>query len=150
MTAWDEVRDAIASKLDASAGCTAAGLRRATINVDDPLSAEPEVRVLQPGFTVLSQSGTSEEYVLDVPFELIVARPAGLKRSNPLAADIARAIQVEFQTGITLALSLGLVTIVDARLLSMTPGLQEYEDSGYDGYRGVVTVQVFESVTRAA
>jgi hypothetical protein len=148
MSAWDEVRDAIAAKLDASAGCAAAGLRRASTKVDGPIGPDPEVRVLQPGFTMMAQTGSSEEYVLEVPFELLVGRPAGTRRSNPKAADIARAIQVEFQTGITLGLALGLVTIVDARLLSMTPGLVEYQDSGLDGYRGVVSVQVFESVTR--
>lgn len=148
--AWDEVRDAVASKLNASSGCATAGLRRASVKVDDPLTMLPEVRVGQPSYQMLSQSGTSEEYTLDVPFELVVERPGGTRRSNPVAADIARAIQVEFQTGVKLGLALSLVTIVDARLLSMDPGLTEYADTGHDGYRGVVQAQVFESVTRTA
>jgi hypothetical protein len=152
---WDQVRDAIAAKLAASSGCATAGLRRATVNVDDPLSMTPEVRVLNPAFTMLSQSGSSEEYILEVPFELVVERPAGTKRSNPIAADIARAIQVEMQTGVKLgAVAVSGTSIVDARLLSLTPGLSEYDMADangnplYDGYRGVVSVQVFEVVTR--
>lgn len=152
---WDEVRDAIASKLSTSPGCATAGLRRASIAVDDPLSMLPEVRVLQPSYQLLTQSGSSEEYLLDVPFELIVARPSGLKRSNPIAADIARAIQVEMQTGVKLgAVAVSGTSIVDARLLSLAPGLSEYDMADangnplYDGYRGVVSVQVFEVVSR--
>lgn len=152
--AWDAVRSGIVTKLAASSGLASAGLRRASANLDDPLSMLPEVRVLQPAYTLLSQSGTSEEYLLDVPFEVVVNRPAGTRRSNPIAADIARAVQVEFQAGVKLGLSLGLVSIVDARVLSMEPGLSEYDDRApddtplYDGYRGVIQVQVFESVSR--
>ena len=156
--AWDEIRSAIADKLDASTGCTAAGLRRATTKTDDPLTMLPEVRVLQPGYTLQWQTGVTEAFTLDVPFELVVSRPAGLKRSNPIAAAIARAIQVEFQSGYRLSgLSLGLVNLTDCRLVSMTPGLVDYADLtdpagnplDLDGYRGVVSVEVQESVTRS-
>ena len=151
---WDDVRSAIATKLNNSTGCATAGLRRALADVDEPLTMVPEARVLQPSYTMLSQSGSSEEYLLDIPFELVLSRAGRRSRSNATAAQIARAIQVEFQTGVKLGVSISLVTIVDARLLSMEPGLSVYDDQDaegnptFDGYRGVVQVQVFESVTR--
>lgn len=151
--AWDEVRSAIASKLDASTGCATAGLRRATTAVDDPLTMTPEARILQPTYNLMWQTGVAEEYTLDVPFEVVVSRPAGLKRSNVVAATIARAIQVEFQSGFLLALAY----VIDARLVSMEPGLTEYADildangePTFDGYRGVIQVHVRESVTRTS
>ena len=155
--AWDDIRGAIADKLAASTGCATVGLRRASVGTDDPLTMLPEVRVLQPAYTLDWQSGVTEAFTLEVPFELVVSRPAGTRRSNPIAATIARAIQVEWQSGYTLSgLSLGLVTITDGRLASMTPGLVEYDDVDidgdpvWDGYRGSVLVAAQESVSRSA
>lgn len=157
--AWDLIRSAIATKLDASAGCTAAGLRRATANMDLPLSMLPELRVLNPDFTPDWQTGVTDAYTLVIPFEIVVGQPTGPGRSNPIAADIARAVQVEWQSGYKLtSLNLGLVSIVDGRLDPMTTGLVEYADLtnaageplGLDGYHGAITVQVQESVTRTA
>lgn len=149
---WDTVREAIATKLNASSGCATAGLRRAVTDVDAPLSNLPEARVLQPSFTMLGQTGSVEEYLLDVPVEVIVSRPAGRRRSNPIAAAIARAVQVEMVTGTQLATG----TVVDVRLLSAEPGLVVYDDQDldgnplYDGYRLVIQVQVYETVSRTA
>ena len=149
-SAWDDIRQAIATKIAASSGCTTAGLRAADVDTDDPITP-PHIRVLQPGYTLNWQSGVKESFTLDVPFELVVEQPGGRKRSDPKAATIARALQVEWQSGYKLtSLDLGLVSITDARLTSMTPGLTEYADQGYDGYRGVITVDVEESVTRSA
>lgn len=149
-SAWDDIRQAIATKIAASSGCATAGLRAADVDTDDPLDP-PHIRVLQPGYTLNWQSGVKEAFTLDVPFELVVAQPGGRKRSDPKAAAIARALQVEWQSGYKLtSLDLGLVSITDARLTSMSPGLTEYADQGYDGYRGVITVDVEESVSRSA
>lgn len=154
--AWDVVREALASKIDASSGCATAGMRRATADVDAPLSMPPEVRVLQPSMTMLGQTANVEEYILEVPIEVVCIAPSGKRRSNPIAAAIARAVQVELRTNVTLTAATG-ASVVDQRLLSATPGLTEYDDVNdgtgepmYDGYRLVVAVQVYETVTRTA
>lgn len=154
--AWDDIRGAIADKFTNSTGLATAGLRSASTKLDDPLTVLPAIRVLQPGYTLQWQTGVTEAFTLDVPFELIVSRPSGTRRSNPIAADLARAVQVEFQSGYRLSgITLGLVNLTDCRLVSMSPGLVEYDvadDAGrplYDGYRGVITVEVQESVTRS-
>ena len=156
MSAWDDVRQAIATKMG-SAALQTAGIRSVSTKMDDPLTVLPAVRVLQPSYTLRWQTGNTEAFTLDVPFELVVPRPSGTRRSSPIAADLARAIQVEFQSGYRLSgITLGLVSITDARLDSMTPGLSEYDDTDpdgrplYDGYRGSVTVDIEESVTRSA
>lgn len=154
--AWDVVRAALATKLNASSGCLAAGMRRASDDVDAPLSMPPEVRVLQPSMTMLGQTGSTEEYVLEVPVEVVCTAPSGKRRSNPIAAAIARAIQVELRTNVTLTAATG-ASVVDQRLLSASPGLSEYdqvnEETGdplYDGYRLILAVQVYETVSRTA
>jgi hypothetical protein len=153
-SAWDDVRTAIAAKLTASVGLTTAGLRRALADVDEPVSMPPEVRILQPSYRLEWQTGVQERYQLDIPFELVVTRPNRRSRSNPVAAIIARAIQVEWQSGYTMAL--GSLSVIDGRLLSMEPGLVEFDaidaegNPVYDGYRGTIQVDVLESVTRTA
>lgn len=153
--AWDVVRAALATKLNASSGLATAGMRRATDDVDLPLSMLPEVRVMQPAMTMLGQTGSVEEYVLEVPVEVVCSRPSGRRRTDPVAAAIARALQVELRTNVTLTAATG-ASVVDQRLLSASPGLVEYagvDDNGdqlYDGYRLVLSVQVYETVSRTA
>lgn len=144
---WDIVRSAIATKLSASAGCTTAGLRKADTNVDDPL-VPPCIRVLQvSGFELTDRPNANQEsYTLTIPAELVVSLPAGRKRSHPIAADIARAAQVEFQSGI----KLGLPTyVVECRLMSWSEGLQDLADTDLDGGRITFQVDVTETIATA-
>jgi len=144
---WDVVRDAIAAKLAASTGCTTAGLRAADTNAEDKLTP-PHIRVLQVSAFELKNrpNANQESYTLTIPAELIVERPDGLKRSNPLAITIARAAQVEFQAGIKLGLP---SYVVECRLASWSEGLQEYADTEMDGGRFVFEVDVTETLTTA-
>lgn len=155
--AWDVIRDAIATKLNASSGCATAGLRRATSKVDEALSMMPEARVLQPGYSFLSGTANEEHYLLDIPVEIVISAPAGKWRSNQVAVDIARAVQVEFWTTVKLGVNVSLLEVVDCRLLSAQDGLGYYADDRdidgravLDGYRLTFQVQVRESITRTA
>ena len=155
--AWVTIREALASKLNSSSGMATAGLRRALASVDDPITMMPEARVLQPVMTFLSGTGLTEEYLLDIPVEVVCQRPAGKRRSNVIAADIARAAQVEFRTGVKLGVAISLLEVIDCRLLAATDGLDVFgEEVGadgkpvYDGYRLAFQVQVRESITRTA
>lgn len=155
--AWRTIREALATKIDASSGMATAGLRRALAKVDEPLSMMPEARVLQPSYTFLAGTANEEQYLLDIPVEIVCGIPAGRWRSNQEASDIARAAQVESWDSVKLDVAISLLEVVDCRLLSATDGLTEYDrertDDGrpmYDGYRLLYQVQVRESITRTA
>jgi hypothetical protein len=148
---WDIVRQAVVAKLDG-----ATGIRRATADVDEPLQC-PEIRVMNPDFELLQQTGNTERYILTFPFEIVVSRPAGMKRSNVIASDLARAVQERFFTGVSMSgVVSSPISIEDARLGTMVPGLTDYAEQDadgrekYDGYRGTVIVQVYETLTRTA
>lgn len=153
---WVAVREAIATKVGASSGCATAGLRDASADVDAPLSDPPAFRVLQPSYTLDWQTGTQEHYTLDIPWELVVRRPAGRRRAEPIAATIARALQVEFQSGYLMSMNLGLASLDGLSIVQMEPGLSAYDEPDadgnprFDGYRGVIRAGVLESVTRTA
>jgi hypothetical protein len=142
---YDLIRDALAAKLAASAGCATAGLRRALADVDSPLAELPEMRVLNPSGYELTGRPTAwqESYRLTIPAELVAGRPGGERRSDPAIADIARAVQVEFQTGV----KLGLATYVDECVLaSWSDGLQEYAYTDLPGARFTFQVDVTETL----
>lgn len=153
---WVAIRAAIATKVGASSGCATAGLKSSSADVDAPLSTLPAFRVLQPAYALEWQTGVQERYTLDIPFEVIVNRPAGRHRSEPVGAAIARALQVEFQSGYLMAMDLGLASLDALSILSMEPGLVQYDEQDtegnprWDGYRGVIRAGVLESVTRTA
>lgn len=149
--AWVTIKDAAVSKIAASSGCQTAGMRRASGDVDEPLSMLPEVRVLQPSMSMLTQSGSVEEYVLDIPVEVVAGRPAGRKRADTTTADIAAAIQVEFQSDV----DMGVNDVVGTRIEDVQPGLIEYardvDANGepiHDGYRLTIRAHVYTVVSR--
>ena len=155
--AWVTIREALATKLNASSGMATAGLRRALASVDDPLTMMPEARVLQPVYTFLAGTANEEHYLLDIPVEIVCARPAGKRRSNTIAANIARAAQVESWDSVKLDVAISLLEVVDCRLLAANDGLDVFgEEVGadgkpvYDGYRLAYQVHVRESITRTA
>ena len=155
--AWVTIREALATELNSSSGMATAGLRRALASVDEPLAMMPEARVLQPAFTFLSGTALAEEYLLDIPVEIVCARPAGKRRSNIVAANIARAAHVESWTGVKLGVNIVLLEVIDCRLMAASDGLDVYgEEVGadgkpvYDGYRLAYQVHVRESITRTA
>lgn len=149
---WQDVRAGVATKLG-----TAEGVRRATWRTEEPLTNLPEIRLGMPTFELLQQTGNTERYTLEFPFEIVARRPGGRARADAEVATLARAVQEAFFGGVTMS---GIVTatasIEDARLGTMLPGLTEYAEQDadgrelYDGYRGSVIVQVYETLTRTA
>lgn len=145
---WESVRAALASKMAASSGMAAAGLRSASAAVDD-VGDPPFLRVLPCSFDFTNGDANEDDYLLTFPFELVVAQPTGRTRSDPTGQAIVRALQVELRTGVQLGL--GSSGVIDARLLAAAPGLDEYAPLGMNGYRGTIVVQVHETgFTRTA
>lgn len=138
------IRAAIATKANASTGALAAGMRRALAKVDEPLSMLPELRILQPSAKDVTDRPTAlqERYTLTIPAELVMPKPGGQWRQDPIAADIADALGVEFRSGV----KLGLSSYVDrCDLDGWSEGLQEYADTDLPGLRLVFTVMVTET-----
>lgn len=137
---WEAPRQAIATKLNASAAMTAAGLKKADIDMGDPIEA-PHIRVLDvEAYELIARpTGSMERWRLTIPAELLVDLPDGRKRSASNVADLARAAQVEFQSGITLGGS-----VVECVLIGYRHGLVEYADTGKDGGRLTFQVDVNE------
>lgn len=142
---WNDIRDAIAAKLAASTLCSTAGLRTADTDAGDEMKP-PSMRILQVASVtgIERPNAWAESYTLTIPAELIVMKPAGLKRSNPTVLAIARAVQVEWRTGIKLGLP---SYVVESRLESWSEGLQEYAETGQDGGRFIFEVTVNETLT---
>lgn len=137
------IREALATKLNSSAACAAVGLRRTLAKVDEPLSALPELRILQPSAREVTgrPNAWQEKYTLTLPAELVMARPSGRNRADPDAEEIADAIGVEMRSGITLGLS----GFVECELGGWSDGLQEYGDLDLPGLRLVFLVTDIET-----
>ena len=143
---WATIRTAVVAKAAASTYMAAAGLRSADASPDAPAAgALPALKFQNPIFTPLDQQNAYvSEYVLEFPFELLVPVPSGQRLSGPIAADIMRAMQVEWRSGFKLGLD-GSLDIVDSRVGGAAPGLSVNAETGYDGYSGSVLVQVYET-----
>ena len=143
---WNDIRDAAVAKMAASSGMATAGLRGASVETDDPPGAAlPAIRMLPPIFTPLEQQNAYvSEYVLEFPFELLLPVPNGRRRADRIGMNIMRAAQLEWRSGFKLGLS-STLDVVDSSIGPASPGLQEYADSGLDGYRSSVIVQVYET-----
>jgi hypothetical protein len=138
------VRAAIAAKLAASTVCAAAGLRRADTDTMEPISP-PHIRVLPVASFERTDRPTAwkEYYTLVIPAELLIDAAPSPKRTNITAEEIARAVQVEFQSGIKLGLA---PYVVECLLTGWTDELQEYSDTGMDGVRLMFEVMVDETL----
>ena len=105
MTSTADVPPAIAAKLQASAGCAAAGLRKADTNEGDPLTP-PHIRVGNVSWEITDRPVGNAEYLrLTVKGTLLVQRPDGSKRKQATVDAIAQAVRVEFQSGVKLGLA---------------------------------------------
>lgn len=144
---WDVARSAVATKIAASAGCAAAGLRKADTDSDAPL-VPPHLRVLQvSAFEMTGRPNAyQEQYRLTIVAELVVPKPAGKRRAEPTVATIARAVQVEFQTGITIGQS---SYVTECVLAAWSEGLQEYAHTDMDGGRFTFLLDVIETLATA-
>jgi hypothetical protein len=140
---WETVRQAAATKAATSAGCIAAGLRQSDTRIDDT-NVLPALKWLWPALEMQDQTADTESYDLTFTAELIVARPSGKARSSPTWSAIARALQVEWRTGITLGLSASGVWY--SGIVSVTPGLNEYQDTDLDGCTIAILVRIRETV----
>ena len=143
---WEESRAAIAAKLNTSTGCATAGLRLATTNTDEKAGG-PRINVLEPSFTWTDGTAQMDRYTLLIPAELLVPRPAGRQRAQPIASAIARAVQVEFRTAFNEGQPTG---VYSCQLLSWEPDLEEYRDTEMWGGRLVFQVDVQESISRTS
>lgn len=141
---WELVREAIAAKLIASSGVRAAGLRKADTLTEDTMSP-PEAKVLWPTLEMHDQTADTESYDLRIPVEVMVPTPTGRGRSAPTWSAIARAIQVEWRIGITLGLSAS--GVWHSQMVSVTPGLTEYDETGLDGCTIEFLVRIMETVS---
>lgn len=137
--AWEAARQALATKLG-SAAMLAAGIKKADTLTGDPLET-PAIRVLDiQGYDLIGRpTARMEQWRLEIAAELMVDLPDGRKRSAANVADLARAVQVEFRSGITLG-----ATVVECVLLSYRHGLVEYAYTGKDGGRFTFQVDVNE------
>lgn len=139
---WDDIGQAIATKMRTSALLIAAGLKGAEVSEDQGSDASPKIRVLQPDFEMIGHTANESGYFLRFPFELLVPKPSGTVRSGPRAAALMRALQEEWR----IAVKLGMGTlVVSSELVAATRGLEAFAESGQDGYRGVISVQCHET-----
>jgi hypothetical protein len=141
---WEDIRGAIATKCF-SAAMRTAGVRRADTDTDE---IEPLPHILiGPVTYALDEEGQpdgwQESYTLSVSGELLVARPAGRKRSEPVVSTIGRALQIEWRSTITMGLS----GVTWSKFVGLTPGLQLYADTGLDGAGLAWLVYVHEILT---
>lgn len=143
---WEESRQAIADKLDASAGCRTAGLRRATTRTEET-GPVPLVVVLEPAMSWDGGTAQMDQYTLTIPAELLVPRPAGRQRAQPVASAIARAAQVEFRSAFLHGQPTGAWS---CQLVSWEPDLEEYRETDMWGGRLLFEVRVQESVSRTS
>lgn len=147
---YDAIRSAIATKISTSSTCSTAGLVQADALTGAPMQP-PHLRVLQvAGFDLIDRPNSRmERYRLTIPAELVVGRPSGLARSNVVGVNIARAVQVEFQSGVKLG---GLVD--DCWLDGWEAGLQDLVDEeadrrDMDGIRFTFLADVTEYLSTA-
>jgi len=139
---WETVRQACAAKIAASAGCTAAGLRKSDTLLNDTLVL-PSLKWLWPLPTgdISRVNANVDEYDLRLSAELLGGMPGGKARSAATRSAIVRAIQIEWRIGITL----GLAPTVSWSFLETVEGdLEEFVDTGYDGCRIEVIARVTE------
>lgn len=146
---WETIRQALATK-GFSAALQAAGIR-ASDTITDEFGMLPAIKWLPPDYEFVdAPDGYQEMYRLTFPAELLVARPAGRKRSEPSVADLCRAIQVEWRIGHRLGLvtaTAGNINITGTWFTAMRHGLDAYADTDLDGARLTFVVDVREVLT---
>jgi hypothetical protein len=149
---WETVRQAIATKCF-SAALQTAGIRAADTKTDE-VSMLPCIKVGLPDYEQGNVPDAWQEYYrLTFPAQLLVARPAGAKRSEPTVADLARAIQIEWRTGHQLGLTTataGGLNCTGSWFQSMQQGLGDaYADTDLDGARLAFVVDIREVLAAA-
>ena len=138
---FELARQAVAAK-----GALATGMRSANTN-PEVLTPMPSMRVAVPSYTLRTQpQAWTEEYTLTFPFEVLVERPAGRKVSQPTVIGLMRALQVEWRRTFQLP---SLEFVLDSYIETMTPGLTEYAETGFDGFSGSIVVTIDETLTTA-
>lgn len=143
---WETIRQALATKGFSSALQTA-GIR-ASDTLTDEFGMLPAIKWLLPDYEQGDTPDAYQEYYrLTFPAELLVARPAGRKRSEPSVADLGRAIQIEWRIGHQLGLATATATninVIGSWFTSMRHGLDYYADTDLDGARLSFVVDVRE------
>jgi len=143
---WETIRQAIATKCYSSALRTA-GIRAADTKTDE-FGMLPAIKILAADMEQGDTPDAYQEYYrLTFPAELLVAQPAGRKRSEPSVADLGRAIQIEWRIGHQLGLTTataGNINIIGSGFVALRHGLEYYADTGLDGARLTFVVDVRE------
>lgn len=145
---WEDIRAAVVAKLAGSTGLAAAGLRGADTDAETKQSALPWAKVGRPAIQgdIERPNANVEMYDLRIPVEMLVARPAGTRRSQVNVSALMRAAQVEWRSGITLGLA---PTVSWSFLESFVQEPDEYADTGTDGGHFEVVARVTETFSPA-
>ena len=148
---WETVRTALATK-GFSAALQTAGIRASDTKTDE-FGMLPALKWLLPDYEQgVITDAWQEPYRLTVPAELLVAKPAGKKRSEPSVADLLRAIQIEWRIGHQLGLTAatpGGLNCTGSWFQSARQGLAYYADTDLDGARLTFVVDIREVLAAA-
>lgn len=138
---WEQIRQAIATKAS-----NVAGIRQATAGRNDTRGPLPALKILPPTYRLNGQPNASvEDFTLTFPAELLIAQQAGKSRGDGDFLTIARALQVEWQSGV----KLGIDGVSHSYIDTIEPDLNDYADTGLTGGQITFVVNVREILTTA-